>query len=251
MCTIEPFTGCSGFAVPLIKRYVFRPLLKVMLWLVAGWIGFSVLLVLLLKVVDPPFWSWLVQRELFPPSGYPDEYAHRWVATDRISPAMRLAVIAAEDQRFAAHSGFDFKAIKRALDHNLNGGRVRGASTLTQQTAKNLFLWSGRSWVRKGLEAWFALLLELLWDKPRILEVYLNIVEFGPGIYGIEAAGRYYFGTPAQALSSLQAARLAAVLPNPYRYRANPPSPYVQRRSQWILQQMRQLGTISLKAVDD
>jgi monofunctional biosynthetic peptidoglycan transglycosylase len=237
--------------VPLIKRYVFRPLLKVMLWLVAGWIGFSVLLVLLLKVVDPPFWSWLVQRELFPPSGYPDEYAHRWVATDRISPAMRLAVIAAEDQRFAAHSGFDFKAIKRALDHNLNGGRVRGASTLTQQTAKNLFLWSGRSWVRKGLEAWFALLLELLWDKPRILEVYLNIVEFGPGIYGIEAAGRYYFGTPAQALSSLQAARLAAVLPNPYRYRANPPSPYVQRRSQWILQQMRQLGTISLKAVDD
>jgi monofunctional biosynthetic peptidoglycan transglycosylase len=237
--------------VPLIKRYVFRPLLKVMLWLVAGWIGFSVLLVLLLKVVDPPFWSWLVQRELFPPSGYPDEYAHRWVATDRISPAMRLAVIAAEDQRFAAHSGFDFKAIKRALDHNLNGGRVRGASTLTQQTAKNLFLWSGRSWVRKGLEAWFALLLELLWDKRRILEVYLNIVEFGPGIYGIEAAGRYYFGTPAQALSSLQAARLAAVLPNPYRYRANPPSPYVQRRSQWILQQMRQLGTISLKAVDD
>jgi monofunctional biosynthetic peptidoglycan transglycosylase len=230
---------------------VFRPLLKVMLWLVAGWIGFSVLLVLLLKVVDPPFWSWLVQRELFPPSGYPDEYAHRWVATDRISPAMRLAVIAAEDQRFAAHSGFDFKAIKRALDHNLNGGRVRGASTLTQQTAKNLFLWSGRSWVRKGLEAWFALLLELLWDKRRILEVYLNIVEFGPGIYGIEAAGRYYFGTPAQALSSLQAARLAAVLPNPYRYRANPPSPYVQRRSQWILQQMRQLGTISLKAVDD
>lgn len=237
--------------MPLIKRYVFRPLLKVMLWLVAGWIGFSVLLVLLLKVVDPPFWSWLVQRELFPPSGYPDEYAHRWVATDRISPAMRLAVIAAEDQRFAAHSGFDFKAIKRALDHNLNGGRVRGASTLTQQTAKNLFLWSGRSWVRKGLEAWFALLLELLWDKRRILEVYLNIVEFGPGIYGIEAAGRYYFGTPAQALSSLQAARLAAVLPNPYRYRANPPSPYVQRRSQWILQQMRQLGTISLKAVDD
>lgn len=237
--------------MPLIKRYLFRPLLKVLLWLVAGWIGFSVLLVLLLKVVDPPFWSWLVQRELFPPSGYPDEYAHRWVATDRISPAMRLAVIAAEDQRFAAHSGFDFKAIKRALDHNLNGGRVRGASTLTQQTAKNLFLWSGRSWVRKGLEAWFALLLELLWDKRRILEVYLNIVEFGPGIYGIEAAGRYYFGTPAQALSSLQAARLAAVLPNPYRYRANPPSPYVQRRSQWILQQMRQLGTISLKAVDD
>lgn len=237
--------------MPLIKSYLLRPLLKAILWLLAGWIGFSVLLVLLLKVVNPPVWSWLIQREIFPPAGYPDEYAHRWVATDRIAPAMRLSVIAAEDQRFAEHSGFDFKAIKRALDHNLDGGNVRGASTLTQQTAKNLFLWSGRSWVRKGLEAWFALLLELLWDKSRILEVYLNIVEFGPGIYGVEAAGRYYFGTPAKSLSNLQAARLAAVLPNPYRYRAQPPSPYVQRRSQWILRQMRQLGTVTLQAVDD
>ncbi|UTW12682.1 monofunctional biosynthetic peptidoglycan transglycosylase [Marinobacterium rhizophilum] len=237
--------------MPVIKRYLLRPLLKATLWLVAGWVGFSVLLVLLLKVVNPPVWSWLIQRELFPPSGYPDEFAHRWVATQRIAPAMRLAVIAAEDQRFAEHSGFDFKAIKRALDHNLDGGRVRGASTLTQQTAKNLFLWAGRSYVRKALEAWFALLLELLWDKGRILEVYLNIVEFGPGIYGVEAAGRYYFGTPARSLSELQAARLASVLPNPYRYRAQPPSPYVQQRSQWILRQMRQLGTVTLKAVDD
>jgi hypothetical protein len=109
-----------------------------------------VLLVLLLKVVNTPVWSWLIQRELYPPAGYPDENAHRWVSTETISPAKRLADIAAEDQRFADHRGFDFKAIKRALDHNLDGGNVRGASTLTQQTAKNLFLWSGRSWVRKG-----------------------------------------------------------------------------------------------------
>ncbi|MFC6673657.1 monofunctional biosynthetic peptidoglycan transglycosylase [Marinobacterium aestuariivivens] len=172
------------------------------------------------------------------------------MARDRISPSMQLAVIAAEDQRFPEHNGFDFKAIQRALDHNFDGGRLRGASTLTQQTAKNLFLWSGRSWVRKGLEAWFALLLELLWDKGRILEVYLNIVEFGPGIYGVEAAGRYYFGVPARQLGPWQSARLAAVLPNPYRYRAQPPSPYVERRSRWIAQQMRQLGNVTLEAVD-
>ncbi len=236
--------------MPLIKRYLLRPLFKVLLYCVAGWVGFSVLLVLLLRVIDPPVWSWLIQRELFPPAGYPQEYAHQWVSTDHIAPAMRLAVIAAEDQRFAEHSGFDFKAIKRALNHNQDGGSVRGGSTLTQQTAKNLFLWSGRSYLRKGLEAWFALLLELLWDKARILEVYLNIVEFGPGIYGVEAAGRYYFGIPARSLSSQQAARLAAVLPNPYRYRANPPSPHVQRRSEWIMRQMRQLGADTLKAID-
>lgn len=227
-----------------------RPLFKLLLWLAAGWIGFSVLLVLLLRFLDPPVWSWLIQRELFPPDGYPESYVHEWVARERISPSMQLAVIAAEDQRFAQHGGFDFKAIQRALDQSLAGGRLRGASTLTQQTAKNLFLWSGRSWLRKALEAWFALLLELLWDKGRILEVYLNIVEFGPGIYGVEAAGRYYFGTPARQLGPLQAARLAAVLPNPYRYRAQPPSPYVEDRSRWILRQMRQLGDVTLEAVD-
>ncbi|NVK42478.1 MAG: monofunctional biosynthetic peptidoglycan transglycosylase [Oceanospirillaceae bacterium] len=236
--------------MPLFKRYLIRPLGKLLCWLVGGWVLLSLLLVLLFRFVDPPIWSWLVQRELFPPEGYPASFAHEWVARDQISPSMQLAVIAAEDQRFAEHNGFDFTAIQRALEHNLDGGRVRGASTLTQQTAKNLFLWSGRSWVRKGLEAWFALLLELLWDKGRILEVYLNIVEFGPGIYGVEAAGRHYYGVPARNLGALQAARLAAVLPNPYRYRAQPPSPYVERRSRWIARQMRQLGAVTLKAVD-
>ncbi|GGO75663.1 monofunctional biosynthetic peptidoglycan transglycosylase [Marinobacterium nitratireducens] len=236
--------------MPLLKRYLFRPVGKALLWLAGGWILFSLLLVLLLRFVDPPIWSWLIQRELFPPQGYPESFVHDWVARERISPSMQLAVIAAEDQRFPEHSGFDFKAIKRALEHNLDGGRVRGASTLTQQTAKNLFLWSGRSWVRKGLEAWFALLLELCWDKGRILEVYLNIVEFGPGIYGVEAAARHFYGVPAANLSAWQSARLAAVLPNPYRYRAQPPSSYVVRRGRWIGQQMRQLGSVTLKAVD-
>ena len=172
-----------------------------------------------------------------------DDKLLQWISDSQI------AVIAAEDQKFAEHWGFDVAAIRAALKHNQQSRRVRGASTLSQQTAKNLFMWSDRSFLRKGIEAWFTLLMELGWDKSRILEVYLNIVEFGPGIYGAEAAARHYFGKPAIRLTRYEASLLAAALPNPWRYRVKPPSPYVQQRSAWIRRQMGQLGQVTLNRV--
>jgi monofunctional glycosyltransferase len=165
-----------------------------------------------------------------------------WRDFDRISPQLALAVIAAEDQRFLDHIGFDFKQIQKALDESERGGRSRGASTITQQVAKNLFLWNGRSYVRKGLEAWFTLLIEVVWPKQRTLEIYLNIAEFGRGIYGAEAAAQTFFRKPAKTLNRAEAARLAAVLPSPRRYRAENPGPYVQRRQHEIEMQMAALG---------
>ncbi|HVL00660.1 MAG TPA: monofunctional biosynthetic peptidoglycan transglycosylase, partial [Dongiaceae bacterium] len=165
-----------------LLRFLFRFTLVFML--------VSALLVLTLRWVDPPYWAWRVNRALFPPPGYPAEPRHAWVDLANIAKGMQLAVIAAEDQHFPEHHGFDFNAIARALDHNEHGRSVRGASTLTQQTAKNLFLWPSRSFVRKGIEAWFTLLIELMWTKQRTLEIYLNVVEFGPGIYGVESAAR-------------------------------------------------------------
>jgi monofunctional biosynthetic peptidoglycan transglycosylase len=217
-------------------------LAKWLLWLVFGWLTLTLLVILLLRFVDPPVWSWMVLRALDPPHNYPEHSYHEWRELDQIAPAMLLAVVAAEDQRFPLHHGIDFAAINDSLGDAVAGKGLRGASTLTQQTAKNLFLWEGRNWFRKGLEAGLALLLELLWGKERILEVYLNIVEFGPGVYGVEAASEYWFQRSSATLTPRQAARLAAVLPNPWRYRAEPPSPYVVERSRWIERQMKQLG---------
>ncbi|ARJ41465.1 monofunctional biosynthetic peptidoglycan transglycosylase [Pantoea alhagi] len=163
-----------------------------------------------------------------------------WVSRDEISPWLPLAVIAAEDQKFPVHWGFDVEAIESVLDNQ--NGRLRGASTLTQQTAKNLFLWDGRSWLRKGLEAGLTLGLEGVWSKRRILTVYLNIAEFGDGIFGVEAAAQRYFHKPASRLTMSEAALLAAVLPNPLRFRADAPSGYVRQRQAWIMRQMSQLG---------
>jgi monofunctional biosynthetic peptidoglycan transglycosylase len=174
--------------------------------------------------------------------GQPQQY--QWVPLERIAPEAALAVVAAEDQRFPLHSGFDFAEIRNALRGHGKSRRVRGASTLTQQVARNLFLWQGRSYLRKGLEAWFAGLLELLWPKRRILEVYLNIAEMGERTFGVEVASRRYFGRSADALTRQQAALLAAVLPSPRRYRVDKPSPYVLERRNWILKQMQQLGGI-------
>ena len=158
-----------------------------------------------------------------------------------IALPLRAAVVAAEDQRFMRHHGFDFDAISAALAASERGGRApRGASTITQQLAKNLFLWSGRSWLRKGLEAWFTVLIELCWSKQRILEVYLNVAQFGDGVYGAEAASRLLFATTAADLTGSEAALLAAVLPNPVKYRADAPSDYVRGRQRWILRQMGQ-----------
>ncbi|HGY3717584.1 monofunctional biosynthetic peptidoglycan transglycosylase [Citrobacter sp. Res13-Sevr-PEB04-36] len=199
----------------------------------------------LFSVLPVPFSAVMAERQisawLHGDFGY---VAHSdWVSMDEISPWMGLAVIAAEDQKFPQHWGFDVSAIEKALAHNeRNESRIRGASTLSQQTAKNLFLWDGRSWVRKGLEAGITLGMETVWSKKRILTIYLNIAEFGDGVFGVEAASQRYFHKPASRLSQSEAALLAAVLPNPLRFKANAPSGYVRNRQAWIMRQMRQLG---------
>jgi monofunctional biosynthetic peptidoglycan transglycosylase len=227
---------------PRLRRIGVK-LLKIALGLVL----LSVLAVVVLRFMAPPVSALMIERRVgswFGPGKYTAKY--NWVSLDKIAPVMGTAVIAAEDQNFPDHFGFDLEAIQRALGHNGRSARTRGASTLTQQTAKNLFLWSSRSWLRKGVEAYFTVLLEICWDKRRILETYLNIVEFGDGIYGVEAAAQHYFRKPASRLSREEAAILAAVLPNPRRYKVTNPGPYVRERQQWILQQMDQLGGASL-----
>ncbi len=159
---------------------------------------------------------------------------YRWRSLDRISPRLVQAVIAAEDSTFCAHHGFDMKAIEKALKANEGGGRIRGGSTISQQTAKNVFLWPGRDWIRKGLEAGYTVAIEAVWGKRRIMEVYLNVAEWAPGVYGAEAAARHWFGKPAADLSAREAARLAAILPSPRRYDAASPGPYVRRRASRI-----------------
>ncbi|MDM2933833.1 monofunctional biosynthetic peptidoglycan transglycosylase [Citrobacter sp. Cu233] len=199
----------------------------------------------LFSVMPVPFSAVMIERQLGAwIQGNFGYVAHSdWVSMDEISPWMGLAVIAAEDQKFPDHWGFDVSAIEKALAHNeRNENRIRGASTLSQQTAKNLFLWDGRSWVRKGLEAELTLGIETVWSKKRILTVYLNIAEFGDGVFGVEAASQRYFHKPASRLSPSEAALLAAVLPNPLRFMASAPSGYVRSRQAWIMRQMRQLG---------
>jgi len=178
--------------------------------------------------------------------GKPLDQQQDWVPWERITPYAAIAVIAAEDQKFLAHDGFDFEAIEKAMDDAGRGERLRGASTISQQVAKNLFLWSGQNWFRKGLEAWFTVWIELLWPKQRILEVYLNVAQFGRGTWGVEAASRRYFGKSAAKLTRHEAALLAAVLPSPTRYRVVNPGPYVRQRQQWILGQMNRISGPSL-----
>ena len=220
------------------------------LWALSAALALTVAPLAMLAILPPPTSAFMVQQlARNVASGdwrLPD---YRWVPAERISPQLALAVIAAEDQRFASHFGLDLEAIRRAADHNARGGRTRGASTITQQTVKNLFLWPGRSWLRKGLEAWLALWMDLLLPKSRILEIYLNLAQFGANVYGAEAASRHYFGVSAARLDGGQAALLAAVLPNPIRYRVDAPTAYVRSRQAWILAQMRHLGPESLRAV--
>ena len=217
--------------------------------LVCGLLGLGVPLVvlLLLRWVPPPTTAFMVQSAQAH-AEVPDwtGTGYRWTAWDDIAPFAGLAVIAAEDQRFPDHHGFDVDAIRAALDDAVQGGRLRGASTISQQTVKNLFLWPGRSAVRKGLEAALTVLLELCWSKRRILEVYLNIAEFGDGLFGITAASERFFDKPPSELGADEAARLAAVLPNPARLRADRPSRYVRARQRWIRNQMDRLGGVAL-----
>jgi monofunctional biosynthetic peptidoglycan transglycosylase len=193
----------------------------------------SALVVLAARFVAPPVTAFMLADPARP-------VAYDWVPLERIAPALAIAVVAAEDQRFPSHHGFDLGSIRKAWDER--GRRVRGASTISQQVAKNLFLWRGASWIRKAFEAWFTAWIELAWDKRRILEVYLNVAEFGPGTYGAEAAARRHFGKAASALSLREAALLAAVLPNPRAMDAGRPSRYVAERARWIERQAAQLG---------
>ena len=170
-----------------------------------------------------------------------------WVSIEEISPNLQLSVVCSEDQNFLEHSGFDLDAIEKAVKHNKTHKRKRGASTISQQTAKNVFLYDGRNWIRKGFEVYFTFLSELFWSKERIIEVYLNVIEFGDGIYGAEAASQQFFKTSAKNLSRQQAALLAAVLPSPKRFSAKNPSAYVRKRQQWILGQMENFGELKFE----
>ena len=215
-------------------------------WGFAALLGFTAIPIALLRWLPPPtsmfMLTALIEARL---KGHHDFYLRQsWLAARSIAPVAALAVLAAEDQRFPIHRGFDFKQIQRALVDAGAGEDARGASTITQQVAKNLFLWSGHSWVRKGVEAWLTLWIEALWSKRRILEVYLNIAEFGDGIYGVGAASRVYFRHPASELSASEAALLAAVLPNPNALQVSAPSRYVRQRQHWIMAQMQRLGGV-------
>ncbi|MCK3657508.1 monofunctional biosynthetic peptidoglycan transglycosylase [Pasteurellaceae bacterium Pebbles2] len=207
------------------------------------------LFTLLLRFVPIPFSSYMAQQKIqhWLALDFDYQLKHHWVSLDNISENIQLAVIAAEDQQFPDHNGFDWIAIERAFNHNQKSNRIRGASTISQQTAKNLYLWHGQSWLRKGLEVPVTVALETLWSKKRILEVYLNIAEFGDGIFGVEAASQHYFKKSAKQLTQSEAALMAAVLPNPIIYKIKKPSRYTKMKQAWILRQMNSLGTGYLK----
>jgi monofunctional glycosyltransferase len=226
-----------------------RHLLRILLLIGIWFVGVSLFLVLFFKWVPVPVTPLMVIRCVQQKAdGKPVRLKHDWVSGKKISDNLRLAVICSEDQNFVSHKGFDLEAIDKAVKESKSGRkRVRGASTISQQTAKNVFLWPGRSWLRKGFEVWFTALIELFWSKERILHVYLNSIEMGNGIYGAQAAAKFYFGTTAAQLSSRQAATIAAVLPNPRRYNAVNPGPYISGRISWIQDQMQQYGPLDLK----
>ncbi len=218
-------------------RNVSRFILKIILLLfiiTTSW-------VLLYRYVNPPITPLMVIRYL-ESGGERRRIVKTWKDYDLISENMALAVLASEDQKFFEHHGFDFDAIRGAAVNNIKEDRIKGASTITQQVAKNVFLWPERSWLRKGAEAYFTVLIETFWSKKRILEVYLNVVELGKGIYGTEMASRTYFGKPASKLTRDEAALLAAILPSPRRMSPTHPSSYVNKRRQWIREQMDNIG---------
>ncbi len=226
-----------------------RKFLVAGLKVVAALLVLTILLVLSLRWIDPPTSSFMVRDRVgnwFAENKDRYPLRHQWIDWDRIAWTAKVAVISSEDQRFPEHFGFDLKSINEAIEERERGHRVRGASTISQQVAKNLFLWPGQSWIRKGFEVYFTLLIETLWPKQRILEVYLNIAEFGRGTFGVGAASSVFFHKPASRISASEAALLAAVLPNPKRMHIDAPSRYVRSRQLWILNQMRRLGGAGL-----
>lgn len=218
----------------MIKKTV-KFILKAFLW----FLSIPLIAVIVFKWVPVPATPLMVIRSYEQwQEGKPVVWKHEWVSLDDISDHLELAVVCSEDQNFLKHHGFDMKAIEKAMEHNKKSKRIRGASTISQQTAKNVFLWPGRGWVRKGLETYVTFLIELIWSKERIMEVYLNSIEMGNGIYGSEAASRFWFKKSAIKLNKNEAAAIASILPNPRKYRASPASAYIERRKIWVVRQM-------------
>lgn len=219
----------------MLKK-IFRFILRTMLVLFL----LSIVMTIVYRFVPVPVTPLMIQRYFEMEDGKIDK---DWKSLEEISDNMPLAVVTAEDQKFEEHYGFDLEAIEKAVKYNEKhkGKKVKGASTISQQTAKNVFLWPGRSWVRKGLEVYFTFLIELFWSKERIMEVYLNVIEMGPGVYGTEAAAQHYFNKSAAKLTKSEAASIAAILPNPIRWSASKPTPYIIKKRNWILRHMKQI----------
>lgn len=218
-----------------------RLITRVILWFLAITISW----ILAYRFINPPLTLLMIQRG-FERKGEGKEWKleKNWLSLDELSSNLKKAAIAGEDANFLSHNGFDFEAIEKAYTKNQTGKMIRGGSTISQQTAKNVFLWPGRSYIRKGFEAYFTILIELLWGKERILEVYLNVIETGDGIYGADAATRLYYGKSAESLSKREAALLIAVLPNPRRWSPAKPTRYIYRKQGHILRNMRILGDL-------
>jgi len=222
-------------------------LVRVITYSVVLFFTLSIGLTVVYKWVNPHYtWLMILKKHLPETQGGSSNFEQSWVSIDKISPQMVLAVIAAEDNKFMEHNGFDWESIKKARKYNQRGKKLRGASTISQQTAKNVFLWPKRSWVRKGLEAYFTLLIETFWSKERIMEVYLNVAEMGRGIYGVEAAARKYYGKPASRLTRHEAAMIATTLPAPAKRNPSKPSAYMVSYQRKILWNMYNLGEIDI-----
>lgn len=222
-------------------KKILRFIWKAMLW----FFGISLFLVVLFKFVPVPFTPLMMIRSIEQKmDGKPMIFSHDWVPLEEISTSLQKAVIASEDQHFLSHHGFDFNALEKAYENNQKGKKIKGGSTISQQTAKNVFLWPGRSYIRKAFEAYFTVLIELIWGKERIMEVYLNSIEMGDGVYGAQEASRVWYRKDAANLTRREAAGIAAILPNPRKFEATNSSSYINRRKNAIERQMRYIGTI-------
>lgn len=211
-----------------------KTITRLLVWIIVFFFGSTIAAVVVYKWMPVYITPLMITRSI----ENDDEMQHKWVPIEEISENMALAVISSEDNLFMSHSGFDFDQIQKAIEEAEKTGRQRGASTISQQTAKNVFLWNGRSWVRKGLEAYFTVLIELIWGKERIMEVYLNSIEMGPGIYGAEAVAQAHFSKSASKLTRREAALIAATLPNPLKYSSKNPSKYMRKRQRQITRLM-------------
>lgn len=227
----------SGTFISKVKRFLF----KALLW----FFGLSIFFVVLFKFVPVPFTPLMVIRVIENKlAGKEVYFSHDWEPIENISNNLQKAVIASEDGTFLTHNGFDFTAMQKAFKNNERGRKIKGGSTISQQTAKNVFLWQGRSYLRKGLEAYFTVLIELIWGKERIMEVYLNSIEMGNGVYGAQAATQHWYRKDASSLTKMQAAGIAAILPNPRKYSATSSSSYINNRKAKIVRIMRYVGKI-------